>query len=87
MIDLAVLVDNFVHPAGRVDRDVVVAAMEAELSRLIDQGGMRLSAEGPVELGRLRIDGGLVPLDRMVDATALGTALAQVLARALEGGP
>jgi hypothetical protein len=79
VIDLAVVVEQWIAPVGRVDTDAVVAAMSAELTRLLDEGQIRLTDEGPITVSGLRIDGTLVPLDRHADATALGAALARVV--------
>lgn len=85
MTELAVFVDEWLQPTGRVDHFAVSAAMEAELGRLVDQGAIRLPAEGPIEVARLRIDGALVPVDRLGDPSAIGVALAQAVASSLRG--
>jgi hypothetical protein len=86
MSDLAVFVDQWLQPAGRVDQEAVATSMEAELARLLDEGTIRLPAERVVEIDRLRIDGALVPVDRMGDSAAIGVALARAIASGLRGG-
>lgn len=87
MIDLAVLVERWVEPAGRVDHDAVLGALSRELGRLIDEGAIALPDEGPIRVPGLRLDGSLVPLDRQADATALGGALAHLVVDAIRGAP
>lgn len=84
MIDLAVLVERWIEPAGRVDHDAVLGAMSRELGRLLDEGAVALPDEGPIRVPGLRLDGGLVPLDRQADPTALGAALAHLVFDALQ---
>jgi len=85
MTDLAVFVDQWLQPAGRVDHQAIASSMEAELARLLDDGAIRLPAERAVEIASLRIDGALVPLDRLGDSTAIGVALARAIAAGLRG--
>ena len=85
MTDLAVFVDQWLQPAGRVDHEAIASSMEAELGRLVDEGSIRLPAERAVEIVSLRIDGGLLPVDRLGDSTAIGVALAQAIASGLRG--
>jgi hypothetical protein len=87
MIDLAVLVERWVEPAGRVDHDAVLGAMSRELGRLLDEGVIVLPDEGPIRVPGLRLDAGLVPLDRQADPADLGAALARLVIGALRGPP
>lgn len=83
MNDLDVVIDQWIQPAGRVDHDAVIAAMEGELARLLDEGAVRSPAEGSLDLARLRIDGALVSTDRLAGAGPLGVALARAVAAGL----
>jgi hypothetical protein len=83
--DLLITFADWVEPAGRVDHDAVAGALREELARRLESGAIRLPAEGPIEVSRLRIDGALVAADRQADTAALAAALAQALTAALGG--
>jgi hypothetical protein len=83
MIDLDLIIDQWIQPAGRVDAETVVAAMEDELARLIDETGVQLPSEATLEVSRLRVDGVLLPIDSVADAATLGVALARTIAAGL----
>lgn len=86
MIDLAVLVERWAEPVGRVDHDAVLGAMSLELARLLDESSIHLPDESPIRIAGLRLDGTLVPLDRRADATTLGAALARLVMDAVVRG-